>query len=769
MNAERSFELEGPWLLGLVFAVAASLIFLESVMFHALLFVATYIEATMAVPVALLGLAAGGLVAVFLQRRGWVGPRVLCVLLLGLALSFPLTYAWVAYMSSRILAFPVVLVMPFLFGSAVLSLFFTYARSSRVYFADLVGAGIGAALAAPALEYTGTENPFFIGAAAISIVGMVLAARTLDSPAPWLGGFGLLTAVLSGVLVWNSQTDALNLAYTAVKQADGSTNSRVSGQMKRDDTELLFTHSSLSGRTDVIAVDRPRGTGWKGVRVYHDGRLSDSFKFKKTPQGYSLDPRAPWGLIDEPISLIIGTSAEGVVAATKGMGGEVHGIEFSTGKVAVMLEGPGKIITGDHYQFLDSLAVMDARTYLRLTDKKFDHITMMNAHLGSRINRASAPEYLHTVEGLQLQLEHLTDRGFLNIEETAYRNAIGDAASVNETGTIIEALKRDGATDPSQHVYCFRWGNYIQWLVKKTPWTQAELDWLDDWIEQQLKNTKKRPFVTTPNVVASPREVIHGPISSLLRTGEPNMPGYRFAPPTDDRPFGFDILPGRPVLTQVVTSVLGMALFLVILPTAVVVRRELPVAARDGALLFAYFAGLGLAYLLVEMLLIQQLQRYVGTPAASVVAILGGMLVFSGLGALASEKVPRTLPSRVGVFLAISAIGLAMAWGLEPLLDRVPLGALWARMALTALAIAPLAFFMGMPFPMALELAKGWTGKQAGAVLFAVNGAFSAIATPVSVLVSMSWGFHATMLMGIAIYLLCMVLFLGIARRSEAP
>ncbi len=761
MNAPDPNPLSGRWLLALVFSVAASLIFLESVLFHALLFLATYIEATMAIPVALLGLAAGGLFAAELQRRGWVGPQVLCALVLGLVLSFPLVFASIAYLASNILIFPVVLVLPFAFGSAVLSLFFTHARSSQVYFSDLVGAGIGAALAAPALEYAGTESPFFIVAAAMSVVGLVLAWKTVESPARWLGVFGTLAALFVGVVGYNGVTDNLNLAYIAVPQ--GNSGGRVYAKVGSEGRELLFTHSSLSGRTDMIGKRNDKGEIISAA-VFHDGLVSDSIKFKRTLQGYSLDPRAPWGLIDEPISLIIGTSAEGVVAATAGMGGEVHGIEIATGKAAAMIVGPGKELSGDHYQYLDSLEIMDARTYLRLTDRKFDNITMMNAHLGQRINRASAPEYLHTVDGIVQQLEHLTDRGFLNIEEVAHRNALDDVANVKLTLTLMAALQRDGATDPGAHVYCFRWGDYVQWLVKKTPWTEPELDWLDNWVEQQVHNRKKRPFIIIPSLIHSPRRAVHGPISAALRTGDSHVTGYKLQPSTDDRPFGFDVLPGRPVLTEVFTRIVGMALFLVILPTALMVRRELKVSPADGTLLFAYFGGLGLAYLLVEMLLIQQLQRYVGTPAASVVAILGGMLVFSGLGSLFSERAQGH--SRAGVFAIVAVLGAAMAFGLEPLLDLIPLSSLWARMAVATASIAPLAFFMGMPFPMALELAKDWTGKQAGAVLFAVNGAFSALATPISVMISMEWGFRVTMFVGIALYLGCMLLFVLLERRA---
>ncbi len=69
-------------------------------------------------------------------------------------------------------------------------------------------------------------------------------------------------------------------------------------------------------------------------------------------------------------------------------------------------------------------------------------------------------------------------------------------------------------------------------------------------------------------------------------------------------------------------------------------------ARQPGKLgLMGYFACLGLGYILVEVTLIAKFVRVLGNPTVSASAMLTGMLVLSGLGALASTRPPGELPA----------------------------------------------------------------------------------------------------------------------------
>ena len=68
--------------LPIVFLTAFALIFLESLLFQGLLFVADYIEAMMAIPIALLGIAVGALLVFGFRRQLKLTAGVVSVLLL---------------------------------------------------------------------------------------------------------------------------------------------------------------------------------------------------------------------------------------------------------------------------------------------------------------------------------------------------------------------------------------------------------------------------------------------------------------------------------------------------------------------------------------------------------------------------------------------------------------------------------------------------------------------------------------------------------------
>ena len=120
-----------------------------------------------------------------------------------------------------------------------------------------------------------------------------------------------------------------------------------------------------------------------------------------------------------------------------------------------------------------------------------------------------------------------------------------------------------------------------------------------------------------------------------------------------------------------------------------------------------YFAALGLAFLFVEMTFIQRFQLFLGHPVYAVSAVLCAFLVFAGLGSGAARAFARARRRRSpgarhrrrrhrrawpSAICSYSASCSTRSHGL-PLLAKVPI---------SMLAIAPLAFCMGMPFPLGL-------------------------------------------------------------------
>ncbi|HET9019849.1 MAG TPA: hypothetical protein VFN46_09690, partial [Acetobacteraceae bacterium] len=135
--------------------------------------------------------------------------------------------------------------------------------------------------------------------------------------------------------------------------------------------------------------------------------------------------------------------------------------------------------------------------------------------------------------------------------------------------------------------------------------------------------------------------------------------------------------------------------------------------------------------------------------------VLTGMLVSSGLGSMASAR----FGARPALAAAVAA-GMVAAWCaimfacLQPLLLACVGLSFALRVAVVLAMTAPVSFALGMPFPLGLAL----TG--AGPFLpwaWAVNGAFSVVATPLANLIARQEGFSRVLLVALLLYVIAAV------------
>ena len=134
--------------------------------------------------------------------------------------------------------------------------------------------------------------------------------------------------------------------------------------------------------------------------------------------------------------------------------------------------------------------------------------------------------------------------------------------------------------------------------------------------------------------------------------------------------------------------------------------------SRGKALTVLYFACLGAGYIMVEVGLIAHFVMALGNPTISASVLIAGMLVFSGLGALASERaLPHMRRVMPALFLAIGGLLIFYANFVNLALDGVAALPYGERLALCFLLIAPPAFLMGFPMSTAMTT-LGRLGKD---------------------------------------------------------
>jgi hypothetical protein len=201
---------------------------------------------------------------------------------------------------------------------------------------------------------------------------------------------------------------------------------------------------------------------------------------------------------------------------------------------------------------------------------------------------------------------------------------------------------------------------------------------------------------------------------------------------------------------------LALSLAVSVLLSAVLLLLPLlfvPEGGREGVIpVTIYFSALGLAYMLIELTFLKIGILIFGEPIRAATAAVGGFTLLSGIGSFVSGR--REFPDVEGwVFpgIAVLAMGgfLALSRGVHALLPEAEELRVLAFLA----ALAPAAFLMGMPFPMALSR-MGRANSTSIPYAWGVNGFFSVAGASVASVCALWIGFHATVAAGAVLYLL---------------
>jgi spermidine synthase len=188
-----------------------------------------------------------------------------------------------------------------------------------------------------------------------------------------------------------------------------------------------------------------------------------------------------------------------------------------------------------------------------------------------------------------------------------------------------------------------------------------------------------------------------------------------------------------------------LAAFLIALP--VVFAWRVVFSRSPGKLgTILYFACLGLGYIMVEVGLIGRFTLALTNPTVSASALITGMLFFSGLGSLASERfVDRARSVMPAVFAGIAVLLFAYGRLLDPVLDGIGAYSYGWRLFFCFILIAPPSFLMG--FPMATGMT--WLARLGKDSLFVwawgINGCFSVIGAALVPLIATAFGLSAVL------------------------
>jgi hypothetical protein len=757
-----------PFLLGL-FLVTSATLALEVLVTRLLSVLTWYSLAFLVIAMGMFGLTVGA-VRVYLRPDDYSPSRLAASLsrdALRFAACIPLAYVLLLIVPLRVtpvwttvplfLAFAAIIALPFIPAGQVVAAAVTRSPfpTGRVYAVDLAGAALGAPLVPELLERVDGGTAILLmsllaagGAACFAnaagdeagtrragVIGGLLAVLAV--------GNGLSGAGLVPIWVKGHAEDRAAVEYEA-----WNSHSRVQvSRMEKQPGSLWGGGSKCRAplvRQRMIVIDADAATP-----LYAPEGGLEELRFLDcdvTNVAHHLRPGGSMAIIG------VGGSRD-IQAALLAEHDPIVGIELNR-RLLDILKGPFGVMTGVPTNPAVHLVHDEARSYLSRTKQNFRIIqaSLIDTWAATGAGAHALGENgLYTVEAWKTFLDRLEPDGIV----TMSRWSSGE--TVRLVALASRALVERGSGPPRSHLALIQSGAVTTLIVGRDPLTEH-----DGEVLRRVADTKGFVLLAGPGVSRG-KGMVDGMLDATTVEQVENgllLPTVDFRPSTDDRPFFFNVVrlrafasPMPPNLggtidgNRMATTALVLSLFasLALAVAAIVV----PLGARakgegkGGPVLWAslaYFALIGVGFMLCEVGLLQRLSLVLGHPTYSLIVVLASLVAAAGAGSLASDELPldREPWCYVLPLLLVGAL-LLVAWGLPALSPLVLPLATRSRIAFAVAFTASTGFLLGMAFPTGMRLVRA-SSQEETPWLWGINGVGGVVASTVAVMIALEFG-----------------------------
>jgi spermidine synthase len=648
---------------------------------------------------------------------------------------------------------------------------FNAERVNRLYAVDLIGAGFGCLLCPFLLARTGAGG-VFVFVALLALFALIVAVP----------GAGRRVSIPAGVVVglvglWLLPT--LDVRHPI----PGKGVIRLTQSLRADTSRgRIFSEWSTNSRIDLIA-----GNPWRqGSIIARGTKIADQppvpeqrlilqdagagtliSNFSEHPEALEVLRRSMYfaalQLKQEPRVFIIGIGGGNDVWAARAAGAKyVKAIELN----APILRIHRQILPEYSRALLDDpnieLIVGEGRSALMRDSGTYDVIQMTGIDTWTALTSGAyvlAENYLYTRESIESMYERLADDGILQIIRFARQ-----MESLRMVSNIHAAFESMGVRDlPKSLIALKTHDGLMAILVKRGAFTAEETERVHQFAQD---NGIRRRYLPGADIGGGIDEFLQSEDKASFIDEFPR----NISPTTDDRPYFFNfskwrnpwttreqireptsISQGNPlfILSQLMVSI-ALSVVLIMLPAARL--RGMP--RRGAGRYLAYFASLGLGFILIEISVIQKLTLFLGHPLYSITVTLFTVLVFTGLGSLfMAGRFP--IASRgiwvvpLGLAALLGGVILVSPWLVENLIGL----ALPARIVIAGVLLAPVSLLLGVPFAFGIRVLSE---RNASLIPWgwAINGCCSVVGSILSVVISMNLGFNIVLVMAASIYVL---------------
>jgi hypothetical protein len=672
------------------------------------------------------------------------------------------------------------LFVPFLLGGVIVSAVFEAHKThfARLYSIDLLGAGLGCIAAPLLLRHVAAPRAMFViaglsalaaplfflsaGRKAWAIAGVGAVALASLGGALALGGSDLFDLrVIRGVTYDDVALDRWNdFSRVIVTKGPFFTWGLSETYPKRSDTQFDLMIEGVAG-TQIQKLDR-------------DVHALDYFDYDIMGLAHLLRPRGS--------ALVLGVGGGFDVLMARHFDKDpVVGVEVNPLVGQIVNDDFGAWSGRPYHVPGVTVHFENARTWVKRDTARYDLVTVTWVDSGAATGAgafALSENYLYTVEAFEDYLARVKDDGILGFMRARWSP---EYDAIKGIGIAVEAMRRLGIANPERNIVVsgvksphFYDRELCYVMIRRVPFTPDEIARIDE-----FRTRLHFKDLYTPGRGGSDDAIVRL-ITGKDRDAVYASFAYDIEPNSDDRPFYFFLraIGGREggrevkILEQSIRTIFGLIGAFLVLPLVMLVRRREVKLTSELLPPTLYFALLGFGFMLIEMKLLQQASLVIGNPTLTLSVVLAALLLSTGAGALASEKIFGASPRAGGaaMFAALLCV-LAVAWaGAEAIANVLTALPLPLRATGLLLAIAPLGFLLGCPLPGGMARLGNTPGLMAWS--WGINAMFGVAGSAVAITVAIDHGLRAAFALGAGCYLLAAsvyLLVLAAPGRTQEP
>jgi len=686
------------------------------------------------------------------------------------------------------------ILIPFIFiGFLVVYLFaLSPKQMHKLYFIDLLGAGLGAYLFFPLIISFEVFHTIY----ALAFISLIISLRYFFNRQKFL-----VTAIsiIIGVICFVGIEEPKDYVVDPAKGWEW-----IPGFEDKNDYLTLARQWHPLGRTDVYRILN------ENLRfdMYYDNVtfmvnlmpppefsyftsdfLAGTPVFNFAEEGldrahsklnvFSQPIEVPYTIVRNPRTLIIGTGGGRDIFIAKSHGAsEIYGAEINPATYQMMAPGglmhdySGRVYSGENTHIKN----VDGRHLVRTSKKNsFDLIILNGVDTFSGLSTgayAYSEGYLYTKNAVVDYLTILKDTGIVNFNRHLFPNAPRETLRL--TAIALEALEEIGALEPWDHIYV---GGYKGWsivLIKKTPFTMGERKTIESYF---MKHRTQLVYPADKKTVTSGKVDYFGQYVAAFKQGRHKefAANYKFdiSVITDDNPFfykhykfkNFDLRKYYRIhhsgtiifMTQIMVFLhaLMFILLFIFFPLFIFKRNQVSRMPFKSMITFiTYFSCLGVGFMFIEIPVMQRFALFLGSPIYSISITLAVLLISSGIGSLfisVLRQWNKHYHLYIGIVLIIGIIIFNNFWNV--FYNQFIAYSFVQRVWLTVIFLFPLGFCLGIFFPSGLLKIKE-DQKEIIAWAWGLNCGFSVLGSILSVILAQFVGFQFVIYCACAIYIL---------------